>query len=56
MSSIQQTDTTLLTGNKKVLRQKTSELLIAFINILNNQKDTIDTSYEEIQDYLRNKR
>ena len=50
MSSRQQTDTTLLTGNKKVLRQKTSELLIAFINILNNQKDTIDTSYEEIQD------
>ena len=50
ISSRQQTDTTLLTGNKKVLRQKTSELLIAFINILNNQKDTIDTSYEEIQD------
>jgi DNA-binding protein H-NS len=50
MSSRQQTDTTLLSGNKKVLRQKTSELLIAFINILNNQKDTIDTSYEEIQD------
>ena len=50
MSSRQQTDTTLLSGNKKVLRQKTAELLIAFINILNNQKDTIDTSYEEIQD------
>jgi DNA-binding protein H-NS len=50
MSSRQQTDTTLLSGNKKVLRQKTAELLIAFINILNNQKDSIDTSYEEIQD------
>jgi hypothetical protein len=50
MSSRQQTDINLLTGNKKVLRQKTSELLIAFINILDNQKDTIDTSYEEIQD------
>jgi hypothetical protein len=50
MSSRQQTDTTLLSGNKKVLRQKTAELLIAFINILDNQKDTIDTSYEEIQD------
>jgi hypothetical protein len=42
--------TRILTGNKKELRQKTVELLIAFIDILNNQKDAIDTSYEEIQD------
>jgi hypothetical protein len=40
----------LLTGNKKELRQKTTELLIAFLDILNNSKDTIDISYEEIQD------
>jgi hypothetical protein len=40
----------MLTGNKKELRQKTVELMIAFIDIMNNQKDTIDTSYEEIQD------
>ena len=50
MSSRKQTDTRLLTGNKKELRQKTTELIIAFFDILNNQKDTIDTSYEEIQD------
>jgi hypothetical protein len=50
MSSRTETQTRLLTGNKKELRQKTSELIVAFVNILNNQKDTIDTSYEEIQD------
>ena len=50
MSSRQETSTRLLTGNKKELRQKTSELIIVFLDILNNQKDTIDTSYEEIQD------
>jgi hypothetical protein len=50
MSSRKQTDVRLLTGNKKELRQKTTELIIAFFDILNNQKDTIDTSYEEIQD------
>jgi len=50
MTSRSQTDVTLLTGNKKELRQKTAELLIAFIDILNNQKDTVDISYEIIQD------
>ena len=50
MTSRSQTDVTLLTGNKKELRQKTAELLIAFIDILHNQKDTVDISYEEIQD------
>jgi hypothetical protein len=50
MTSRQEIDTRLLTGNKKELRQKTSELLISFIDIMNNQKDTVDISYEEIQD------
>jgi hypothetical protein len=50
MTSRSQTDVTLLTGNKKELRQKTAELIIAFVDILNNQKDTIDISYEAIQD------
>ena len=49
-TSRDETSTRILTGNKKELRQKTVELLIAFIDIMNNQKDTIDTSYEEIQD------
>ena len=42
--------TTLVSGNKKELRQRVAELFICFINIMNNEKDTIDTSYEEIQD------
>ena len=42
--------TRILTGNKKELKQKTVDLLIAFIDIMYSQKDTIDTSYEEIQD------
>jgi len=50
MTSRNQTDVTLLTGNKKELRQKTAELILAFVDILNNQKDTVDISYEEIQD------
>jgi hypothetical protein len=50
MTSRSQTDVTLLTGNKKELRQKTAELILAFVDILNNQKDTVDISYEEIQD------
>jgi len=50
MTSRQETDTRLLTGNKKLLRQKTAELLIMFIDVLYNQKDIIDISYEKIQD------
>ncbi len=43
-------DTRILTGNKKELKQKTAELLIAFVDILRNEKETIDVNYEEIQD------
>ena len=50
MTTRNQKDVVLLTGNKKELRQKTAELFIAFIDILDNQKDVIDISYEEIQD------
>jgi hypothetical protein len=50
LTSRNQTDISLLTGNKKELRQKVVEVLIAFIDIMHNEKDTIDTSYEEIQD------
>jgi len=52
MTSRTEIDTRLLTGNKKELKQKTVELLINFMDILNNEKDTIDTSYEEIQDRI----
>ena len=50
MSTSRQKQTTLVSGNKKELRQRVSELFICFINIMSNEKDTIDTSYEEIQD------
>jgi len=39
-----------MTGNKKELKQKTVDLLIAFMNIFTDEKDLIDISYEEIQD------
>jgi hypothetical protein len=50
MSTQNVTNRQLLTGNKKDLKQRVCQLLIAFIEIMNSQKDTIDTSYEEIQD------
>ena len=50
MSSRPETDIRLITGNKKALRQQVSELLVSFIAILDNEKDIVDTSYEEIQD------
>jgi hypothetical protein len=43
-------ETRIVEGNMKELRQKTAQLLIAFIEIMNNQKNTINISYEEIQD------
>ena len=50
MSTGRQLQTSLVSGNKKELRQRVAELFICFVNIMNNEKETIDTSYEEIQD------
>lgn len=50
MTSRTQENTRILTGNKKELRQKVSELLISFMDIFRNEKQTIDITYEEIQD------
>ena len=50
MNSRDVTETRVIQGNKKDLKQKTAQLLISFIEIMTNQKDTINTSYEEIQD------
>jgi len=52
MTDRTETDTRLLTGNKKELRQKTAELLVVFIEILNKEKSEVDISYEEIQDQI----
>ena len=50
LTSRNEKETSILTGNKKELRQKISDLLLAFTSILQNEKDVIDTSYEDIQD------
>lgn len=43
-------DTVLLNGNKKGLKQQVTKLLIAFTEIMDDHKNTIDISYEDIQD------
>jgi len=50
MTSKQTSNIFLVSGNKKELRQNIVELFICFINILNNEKDVIDNSYEDVQD------
>ncbi|MFY7730488.1 MAG: hypothetical protein ACOVRN_13290 [Flavobacterium sp.] len=40
----------VLVGNKRELREKTAELLIAFMAIFAREKDMIDVSYQEVQD------
>ena len=50
MSSKQTFQTSLVSGNKKELRQNIAELFVCFINILNNEKEIIDISYQDIQD------
>ena len=52
MTSRSETETRLLTGNKKELRQNTAELLIVFVDILDKQKSEVDISYEDIQDQI----
>ena len=52
MSNSRELDISLINGNKKELRQKVSELFISYIGIMNNEKETIDTSYEEIKDRI----
>jgi hypothetical protein len=43
-------DTRILTGNKKVLKEKIAELLVAFMDIFEDEKNNVNISYEEIQD------
>ena len=40
----------LFIGNKKELKQKTSDLLVTFLQILQKHKETVDVSYEKFQD------
>jgi hypothetical protein len=50
ITSKKQVDRTILSGNKKGLKQTVTQLLIVFFEILDNQKDIIDISYDEILD------
>lgn len=50
ITSRNEENTMVLTGNKKMLRQKVCELLISFMEIFRNEKQTIDITYEDIQD------
>jgi hypothetical protein len=40
----------LMTGNKKELRQSIAKLISVYFEMLNNEKDTIDVSYKEVED------
>ena len=40
----------LFIGNKKELKQKTSDLLVVFLTILQKHKETVDVPYEKFQD------
>jgi hypothetical protein len=39
-------------GNMKELRESTAELLISYLNIMSNHKNTIDLSYDRIMDLV----
>jgi hypothetical protein len=42
----------IMGGNKMELKRKTAEMLIAFMDIFQNEKEIIDVTYEEIQDRI----
>ena len=47
----QRPDIVILTsGNKRLLKQKTAELLVVFCDILGNEKEEIDITYDMIKD------
>jgi hypothetical protein len=52
MSLRPENKTRILTGNKRELKQKTAELLVAYMSIFRNEKDMIDVTYEDIQDRI----
>jgi hypothetical protein len=50
ISERSQSDVILLKGNKKELKQKVTELLIAYIQIMDKHKDVVDVSYDKVVD------
>jgi hypothetical protein len=50
IEKIRPQETVLLKGNKIMLKQKVSKLLVSFIKIMSEHKKVINISYEQIQD------
>jgi hypothetical protein len=50
ITSRDQSDKLIMSGNKKKLKQTIAHLITVFFDILDNQKDIIDISYEDILD------
>lgn len=45
-----ETDITVLRGNKRELKSKTADLLIEFLSIMESHKDVVDISYDDVLD------
>ena len=52
VDTIIQSDTILLNGNKKQLKEKIVHLLVVFIQTMAKHKELIDVSYDDIQDRI----
>jgi len=50
LGTLIESDITLLKGNKKDLKQKVSTLLVNFFEIMSEQKEIVDISYEAVLD------
>jgi hypothetical protein len=45
-------ETMLVSGNKKKLKQKICKMIIAFTKIIDNHKDNVDISYDNIKEFI----
>ena len=52
VSHYEEKDLVLLRGNIKELKQKTAKILMSYIKIMVQYKETIDVSYQDIQDRI----
>jgi hypothetical protein len=52
VSDYDEKDLVLLRGNVKQQKQKTAKMLLCYLKMMNEYKDTIDVSYQDIQDRI----
>jgi hypothetical protein len=52
ISDYEEKDLVLLRGNVKQQKQKIAKMLLCYLNIMSQYKDTIDVSYKDIQDRI----